>query len=571
MTQPALKHLSGLDATFLYLETPETPMHVGSLHLYEKPAGFRGSFHKAVMQHMARRIHLSSIFTNRLAFMPFDLGHPIWVHDDAFDLGRHIRKVAGKSLSVRQAQDMTATLHGRLIDRNHPLWEFYVFDRIVRDDGSVCLGFYSKIHHAALDGKGGTALANAVLDVSAIPREVAPPDPSRRTRSAGDLKIGEMIGAVFSNSLAQYAKLAKSLPGAASQLGSALTQSAPTSPAAPQQSLRAKAASAVSLAPKTPFNVGIGAERVFVTASLPFDECKQMAKAVGGSFNDIVMWICSTALRSYLAQHASIPKKTLVAAMPVSLRDDSNKDMGNQASMSLASLGTHIAHPAKRMAAIMESTAKVKQALSQFKSMLPTDYPSFLSPWIVGGAARLALKTYGRGSMAERLPMVANLVISNVPGPQVPLYMAGARMLTFHPLSIVMHGLGLNITIQTYAGSVDFGIIAAQNALPHADDLAQAITAAFEEARGLYAASQQSAAVAKTPVKTPVSRATKKQIPAPKSIAVKTVNLASSSTPIRRKTRTALSGKTSLAPSADTSQHAALHARKTPARKNTRL
>jgi diacylglycerol O-acyltransferase / wax synthase len=527
MTRPALKHLSGLDATFLYLETPQTPMHVGSLHLYELPKDFKGSFHAQVMQHLAKRIHLSSIFTNKLAYMPFDLGHPVWVHDDDFDLGRHIRKITAPKMTEKMAEAMAAKLHSQLIDREHPLWEFYVFDRIVRKDGSICAGFYSKIHHAALDGKGGTVLANAVLDVSATPREVAPPDPARKTRSAGDLKIGEMIGAVFSNSLAQYAKLAKSLPGAASQIGSTLVKNNVKS-----NGQSVKASSPISLAPKTPFNVGIGAERVFVTASIPFAECKHMAKSIGASFNDIVLWICSTALRSYLAQHASIPKKPLIAAMPVSLRDESNKDMGNQASMSLANLGTHIAHPAKRMAAIMESTSKVKQALVNLKSVLPTDYPSFLAPWIVGGAARLALKTYGRSSFAERLPMVANLAISNVPGPQVPLYMAGARMLTFHPLSIVMHGLGLNITIQTYAGSVDFGIIAGKNALPHAQDLAKALVAAFEEARSLYAAGQkQNAAVVSAahmpapPVKTPVSRATKKQTPASKAAAVKASTL----------------------------------------------
>jgi diacylglycerol O-acyltransferase / wax synthase len=532
MTQPALKHLSGLDATFLYLETPETPMHVGSLHLYELPAGFKGSFHAAVSKHLAKRIHLSPIFTSKLAFMPFDLGHPIWVHDDAFDLGRHVRKVGAAKMTVKMAQDMAAKLHGRLIDRTHPLWEFYVFDRIVRKDGSTCAGFYSKIHHAALDGKGGTVLANAVLDVSPVAREVAPPDPTRKTRSAGDLKIGEMIGAVFSNSLAQYAKLAKSLPGAASQIGSTLSKN---NLKISGKSVRAK--SPISLAPKTPFNVGISADRVFVTASIPFAECKVMAKSIGASFNDMVLWICSTALRSYLAQHASIPKKPLIAAMPVSLRDDSNKDMGNQASMSLANLGTHIAHPVKRMAAIMESTGKVKQALVSLKSVLPTDYPSFLAPWIVGGAARLALKTYGRGSFAQRLPMVANLVISNVPGPQVPLYMAGVRMLTFHPLSIVMHGLGLNITIQTYAGHVDFGIIAGKNALPHAQDLANAIVAAYEEAQSLYTLGQAQAPVAAAaPVETPVPRATKKQTLPSKVTAVKASTLKSRGATTRRKT-----------------------------------
>lgn len=485
-----MKSLSGLDATFLYLETPETPMHVGSLNLYELPRGFKGSFHKAVQQHIGKRMHLAPIFSRRLAFMPFDLGHPIWVEADEVDIDFHIRKVPGGPLTVKQTEAMAAKLHGQLIDREHPLWEFYVFDNIKAPprmgiEGKL-VGFYSKIHHAALDGKGGMVLANAMLDLGPVPREVAPADPARKKRTAGDLKIGEMIGAVFSNSLAQYAKLAKSLPAAASSLGGAVARQSVGGGGKGITSLRPK--SPISLAPKTVFNVGITRNRVFATASIPFGPSRAMAKAVGGSFNDIVLWICSTALRNYLKKHATLPAKPLVAAMPVSLREESNKELNNQASITVVDLGTHLAHPMKRMNAIMASTGKVKDALVNLKSVLPTDYPSLLAPWLVGGAAKALFKTYGKGSVAERLPTIANVAISNVPGPQVPLYLAGARMLTFHPLSIVMHGLALNITIQTYAGSVDFGVIADKKAVPHVQDLADLLEDAFEEAQGLFAA-----------------------------------------------------------------------------------
>lgn len=543
------QHLSGLDATFLYLETAQTPMHVGSLHLYELPAGYRGNFHQDVTVHLGRRIHLSPIFTRKLVFMPLNLGHPLWMPDEDFDIKRHIRLI-DTPMTIKKAQAMAAKLHGKLIDRNHPLWEFYVFNHVRRPDGSVCTAFYSKIHHAALDGQGGTVLANAVLDVTPVPREVPPPDVQSKQHGSADLKIGEMIGAVFSNSLAQYAKLLKSLPSAATQVashvGGALAKNSLQLQDG-QSSSKIKVKAPFSLAPKTPFNVGISAQRVFVTTSIDFAQCKTMAKSIGASFNDIVLWICSTALRSYLKQHGTIPTKPLIAAMPVSLRDNNNKDMGNQASMSLANLATHIAHPMKRMAAIMESTSKVKDALVNLKSVLPTDYPSFLAPWIVGGAARLALQTYGRGDFAQRLPMVANLVISNVPGPQVPLYMAGARMLTFHPLSIVMHGLGLNITIQTYAGKVDFGIIAGKEALTHPQDLVKALNAAYEEACALYAMGQP-------PV---VAVATKKQVTAPKVKTAKQAPRKVSSIQAKRKTSPLIS----VAPKAV--------ARKTTARRKT--
>jgi diacylglycerol O-acyltransferase len=218
-----------------------------------------------------------------------------------------------------------------------------------------------------------------------------------------------------------------------------------------------------------------------------------------------VLWICATALRGYLAGHGGVPKKPLVAAMPVSLREESNKELNNQASISLVQLGTHLADPMRRMNAIMASTAKVKEALAGLKSVLPTDYPSLLAPWLVGGAGRLALKTYGRAGITERLPAIANLAISNVPGPQLPLYLAGARMLTFHPLSIIMHGLALNITIQTYAGRVDFGLIGDRASLADLQRLADGIEAAFEEARAVFAAPEEPA-----PARPKVAKATRK-------------------------------------------------------------
>ena len=507
-----MKTLTGLDATFLYLETPEMPMHVGSFNLCELPAGFKGSFHKEVTKHIAKRMHLAPVFSRKLVFMPLDLGHPLWVEADAVDISFHIRradpvnKAAKKGaapMTLADAHELCAELHGELIDRNFPLWEFYVFDRIQLPNsqgkaqgGKVVAGFFSKIHHAALDGKGGVMLANAMLDLSPVPRDVAPPDPARRRKLESDLKLGKMIGSVFSSSLGQIVKAAKALPSAVSTLGSTLARQSigPGTGSKTKMPMR--------LAPQTPFNAGIASGRVFVTATVPLAECKAMGKAVGGSFNDIVLWICSTALRNYLTQHHSLPKKSLVAAMPVSLREAGATDatnLGNQISMSLVELGTHLAHASSRMRAIMASTAKVKISIQSLKGLLPTDYPSLLAPWLVGGAAKMALNAYGKSGIASRLPMMANLAISNVPGPPVPLYLAGAQFLSFHPLSIIMHGLALNITIQTYAGHVDFGIVADKKALPYAKDLAKAIEAAFTEAQGLMATAPVPAAAMPAP------------------------------------------------------------------------
>lgn len=484
-----MKTLSGLDASFLYLETAETPMHVGSLHLYELPADFRGSFHRAVTTHIARRLHLAPIFTRRLSAVPLALGHPAWTEAESVDLGHHIRKASGKKLSLHAVEAEAARLHGQCMDRDRPLWEFHVFERVETPPGVAAQGrlvaFYTKIHHAALDGKGGALLAQAIMDLTPEPRDVPPPGKSAPRRGKTEQAALGRLGEVVSSSFSQYFRLARALPTAASSLGAALKQQVfgpSLETGAPTGSVRAP----MGLAPKTLFNTAISAQRNLATASLPFAECRALAQDAGGSFNDLVLWLCATALRTYLPAHGGIPAKSLVAAMPISLRQEGNSELNTQASMALATLGTHLADPLARMRAIQASTGRVKGALGRVRNVLPTDYPSLLAPWLVGGVARAAYKVYGATGLDRHLPMLANLVISNVPGPQVPLYLAGARMLTYYPVSIVTHGLALNITVQTYAGHVDFGMVAASEAVPDLRELTDGLHLAFEQARALW-------------------------------------------------------------------------------------
>ena len=481
--------LTGLDASFLYLETPEMPMHVGSFNLCELPADFKGSFHKAVQKHVAKRLHLAPVFTRKLVFMPLNLGHPAWIEAESVNIYFHVRradpvKKGTPPVTLAEAHQRCASLHSELLDRRFPLWEFHVFDRIALPDGRIVAGFLSKIHHAALDGKGAVMLANATLDTSPEPREVPPPDPARGRKADSDADLGtaSLLGSVLSTSLGQFSRLARALPSSIRAIGSTLLKQS-TADLATGRRTRMP----MKLAPHTPFNIGIGTERVFAAATLPLQGCKALGKAAGGSLNDMLLWICSTALRDYLSHQFSLPRKSLVASMPVSLRAEAADPggAGNQVSMTLVELGTHIADPLKRMKAITASTAKVKTSMQSLKGLLPTDYPSLLAPWLVGGIVRQALNAYGKSGLASRLPVVTNLAISNVPGSPVPLYLAGARVLGFHPLSIITHGVALNITIQTYDGNIDFGIVADSKALPHADDLARAIEAAFTQAQSL--------------------------------------------------------------------------------------
>jgi diacylglycerol O-acyltransferase / wax synthase len=461
----AKRALSGLDASFLYLETLEQPMHVASMCLYEVPPKRKRSFVNDVRAHLAKRIHLAPIFTNVLAYAPYDLGHPHWEHVDEVDFDYHVQRIAiAKPGTMHQLEAAVAKEHSRLMDRSRPLWQFTVFDGLA--DGRVA--FYGKVHHAALDGKGGVVLANAILDLSETPREVPPPQP-RAVVTKTDLKIGEMIGAAFSNSLAQYAKVVRSIPsvaGAVAQAAAPVLKKAVSEKNLP-----------VDFAPRTQFNVNISTQRMFSTASLSFDGVRAAAKTLGGSLNDGVLFVCASALRTYLKQHNALPKKTLVAAMPVSLREESNKELNNQASMVLAELGTHHGDAKKRWLAIQTSTNKVKESLKSLKSVLPTDYPGLLAPLLVSRLNQTVAST----KLLERLPPVANLVISNVPGPQVPLYLSGAKMMTFYPVSIVVHSIALNVTVQTYCGAIYFGVIACKKAVPDLHKLTDAIQSAFDE------------------------------------------------------------------------------------------
>jgi WS/DGAT/MGAT family acyltransferase len=242
-----------------------------------------------------------------------------------------------------------------------------------------------------------------------------------------------------------------------------------------------KHSGSLGLAPRTRLNNSITAERAFATVSLPLPETKAIGLQHDATLNDMVLMLCSTALRRHFGKHGPLPRKSLVAAVPVSLRAKGDARSDNQASMTLISLGTQIADPMRRLAHIKAATKSMKSTLSSVKGILPTDFPSIGVPWLMEAATAL----YQRARVADKLPPLANVVISNVPGPPIPLYMAGAKMLTNYPCSIVVHGVALNITVQSYDQSLDFGLMADAAAMPEVRELADSIRVAFDDLRAL--------------------------------------------------------------------------------------
>ena len=464
-----MKHLTGLDAAFLYLESPEMPMHVGSLHVYSLPAGYRGSFVDDVKEHIRKRMHLAPVFHRKLALMPFDIANPVWIEDGDIDIDYHVRSITlPKPGTLAQLENYVGRLHSSLIDRSRPLWEFYVFDGLASGD----VAFYSKMHHAAIDGQAGVAVANAVLDLTPEPRTVKPP-PARAGKQPYQLGVGELVGAAFSNMANQTLKLARMFPKMAKAASGALSskgaEGTPGKPGQPGKPGLIKRLKGLQLGPKTHLNVSITNQRAFATTSIPLGEVKAIGKLLGATINDMVLLLCAGALRRYLQDYDALPAKSLVAAVPVSLRAEGDTSSDNQAFMLLCQLGTQIKDPVVRLAAIKESINKGKAFTGASKAAIPLDFPSLGAPWLMSGVASL----YGRSRLANSIPPIANVVISNVPGPQVPLYMAGATMKTFYPVSIIVHGVALNITVESYNGSLDFGLIACRKAAPDVRDIAR--------------------------------------------------------------------------------------------------
>ena len=474
-----MHQLSGLDATFLYLETPEMPMHVGALHVLELPAGFRGRFVTALRAHLKARLPLAPVLRRRLWWMPLNLANPAWV-DAEPDLRAHVVELKlPRGAGQAQLEAEVGRLHPVLLDRKRPLWKMHVFEGLAPSaDGRRRVALYTQLHHAAVDGQAAVALANLLLDVTPTPRQIAL-RPSRRPKTF-ELGMVEMLRGALGAQAMKVAQIVRELPSTVGTLKSAAAGVAARTvwfggQGGPRN---------LTLAPRTPLNVSVTPQRAFAASSLPLADVRALAQTTDATVNDLVLWLCSSALRRYYARRKALPRKSLVAAVPVSLRQAGDDAADNQASMSLVSLGTHIADPMKRLQHIVAATRAMKATMGSLKSVLPTDFPSLGMPWLIEAATAL----YGKAKVAERLPQVANVVISNVPGPAQPLYLAGALMVSNWPTSIVVHGLALNITVQSQGGRLDFGLMADATAMPDVRELADAVAIAFDDLRALQGA-----------------------------------------------------------------------------------
>ena len=471
-----MKQLSGLDTMFLNLETNAVPMHVGSVAILDPNTAPPGFGFNAVKQLIESRLHLLPMFRRRLIASPLNLDQPYWIEDPDFELENHVRhRALPQPGSDSQLADFICDVISTRLDRAQPLWRAYYVEGL--KGGKVAL--ITKIHHACVDGVSGAELMSTLLDLEPTPRAVPPPEkPWTPEPVPSPMSLAIATAKALVSTPREAIRLARdTLPILFSAGRSALAQRRAARGAeahAPEEGASMK----VGAAPRMLFNTTITARRSFAFRSLPLADLKFIKNAFGTSVNDVVLTICAEALRAYLRARNALPEKTLVAAIPVSVRAEHEKGThGNKVVMARSALGTHIEDPVERLLAISKRMGSVKKSFKATPARLMMDWMNVPAPALAAQAARL----YENFSIQDYVYPPYNLVISNVPGPSQPLYFAGARVLASYPVSIPFHGLAFNITVMSYQDNMDVGLVGHRGTVPDPDRLCQLMADALAE------------------------------------------------------------------------------------------
>jgi diacylglycerol O-acyltransferase / wax synthase len=466
-----MQQLTGLDAAFLALDSPTAYGHVGTVSVLDPPAGGKTLTLERLTELIESRLHLVPPFRRRLVEVPFGLDQPYWIEDPDFDIEFHVRELALPAPGDdRQLAVQVARLHARPLDRSRPLWEAYLIHGL--QAGRQAL--YIKVHHAAIDGVSGNDLLAALMDTSPQPREAGEPDPWRPEAEPGAAEL-----------LARSAVSLATNPVRAARVSAGIMRLLPAlanSPARPGLPLADRFVSRRGrgvvlpapplFAPATPFNKNIGPHRRWAFSSVSLAQVKAIKNAAGVTVNDVVMALCAGALRTWLQKHDALPEGPLVAAVPVSIRTEEQKGThGNRVSSVITPLPTHLVDPADRLAAVHEAMRAAKEQHNALPAELLTDIAQFSMPALANQANRLATRL----RLLELVPPI-NLVISNVPGPTVDLYLGGARLDGIYPLSAIADGQGLNLTVLGSNGKLNFGALADRDLVPDVDLIVDALT-----------------------------------------------------------------------------------------------
>jgi WS/DGAT/MGAT family acyltransferase len=427
--------MSPIDAIFLVGESREHPMHVGGLQLYRRPPGAGRGFVREFYNELVAQRDFQPTFRKRPAALAGGLANLAWTIDRDIDIDYHVRRSALASPGrVRELLELTSRLHSSLLDRHRPLWETHIIEGL--RDGRFAV--YTKVHHALLDGVSAQKLVQRALSNDPDDPEIralwALPKPKRRsTPSPRSGSVWQTVGS-----------LAALAPSTVALARAALFEQQLTLPFG---------------APRTMFNVKIGGARRCAAQSWPLERIKNIKEAAGVTVNDVVLAMCSGALRYYLLEHGALPDTPLHAMVPVSLRTEEEADAGgNLVGAILCNLATDVEDPAARLRTISDSISSNKQVFSQ----LPRPQALALSAMNMAGLTFAAVP-----GLVASTPPPFNIVISNVPGPRQPMYYGGARLDGNYPFSIALDGQALNITLANNGDNLDFGLVGCRRSVPH--------------------------------------------------------------------------------------------------------
>ena len=529
-----MRQLQGMDSSFVALESPNSPMHIGNLLIYN-PATAPGGFvrFKDILQFFESRMQLSKTMRQRLVRVPFDLDYPYWIEDPDFDLEYHLRHVAlPKPGDWRQLCIQTARIHSRPMDLNRPPWEFTVVEGLdnVRGFPPGCFAFVTKVHHSAIDGMSGIDLMEAIHTLAPNTPPPNAPDEWKPEKIPGPV---ELLGKSYLNAIINPVKQARvaaqAVPGVANAIKGLIT--------------RDFKVNSDYVPPRTRFNRSISPHRVVDGRSFPLADIKAIrALMPEAKVNDVALAIIGGALHKYLVAKDDLPKGTMTAMAPISVRsNDEKSDMGNQVSAMIAPLGTHIEDAAERLDYVFKRTKNSKAMTNAIGARTMTEV-SKVNPLLY---MALGAQLFNRVSIAHRLAMPFNTVVTNVPGPPVHIYSAGARMESM-ALSLICltDGLGLAHVVQSYVDEAIISFTACRDIMPDPEFYSQCLQESFDE---MLAAAKAvgDAPAKKAPAKAP---AAKRGPPAKKPAAKKpAARTASAKTSFAKATITKSAAKGSAA------------------------
>ncbi|HUJ05074.1 MAG TPA: wax ester/triacylglycerol synthase family O-acyltransferase [Streptosporangiaceae bacterium] len=459
-----MQQLTGLDAAFLALETPTSTGHVGGVCVLDPAEAPEPLTLARLTDVLEQRLPLVPVLRRKLLNVPLGLDQPYWVDDPDFDIEYHIREIAlPRPGSDAQLAEQVARLHARPLDRTRPLWEIYLITGLAKRRAAV----YTKIHHCAIDGASGAELLTVLLDLTPAGRELPAAEPFTPGRPPGPASLAALAAARLAwrpvQTVVVTNELVKVVPSLAPTLGRFVGGMLGLNRGDGEV-----IATTPGRAPATPFNRPITQHRRVAFRSVDLGLVKKVKNAFGVSVNDVVMAMCAGALGRWLADHDALPDVPLIAMIPVSIRDPASKGaLGNKVSAMLAALPTNVSDPGRRLEIVHAATSLAKSQHAAIPQGLVDQISDFAPPALTARAARVVFAT----GVLHRLPPF-NLCISNVPGPNIPVYLCGARLLAHYPVSVITEGQGLNITVIGYLGQLHFGLVSCRELVPDIDALA---------------------------------------------------------------------------------------------------